>query len=959
MGQDYSNLYGAPQTAAPPQPAEPPKPFVMNSSEAELPLPKPFTMNSADVQPEAPPTPFSMNSADVQTPPPQPYMRPVQQPAAAAPPKPKQPFSPIPLLLFAGVAFLFLGGALVLAQTWETLADSARAVILLLFSMMFFGANLIAEKVFRLPRTGLAFYILGTIFLPLAVAAIGVFKLFGEWFSFAGDGRFIVGAVICACFGVSTLVGTHSYKSPLLAWLSLAAAAAGVLSLDCFLIDNDEMSSTMKLALFFGVYTAFNVLCLLWTEWILRSKPDTPYGKAALLYQYPLMVVTSILFGAMGLLVKDSSPIPAVLALLALFAGFFYPRYDRKSVHIGTFGMPICLVAAFGVLCREPVFSEVKDYAKLFFALSAAAFVLMSLRYIPKLPDSLRKTAPVLGYALNIPLLFSSSTICFVASQNMSLFVMHCIMIAAALFFLLAPRNKFPEDAAPCALSSAVVFLCAQLGTADGNTPIMLLLLVIAAVTLTIQALLGKRLWCFVLAASAAAGMLVLNLTNASLWLLWECAAITLAGVIYAHVSHRPLLERSFAWCFIACCLPALMNTLTELAELDYPATLVLVFAVLTLLYLLETAAFPSHERVQGTRPFLELLSFVGAFAALVACLAEKETGNGWYFLLSILIGVFAVCLVTKRINYVAIPHLIMFYAAVQHLIAQITAMQLTAWGLNAPGSMSQETLADLIQVGCNMVVLIILALTGRFLLPKFIESGDGIHRADLPLLTGILVIISTVATLKWYPQILFWLFMCAYSLLFIGRLQNRRIPALLASLSGCMALLFHNIHDPFGLLDKLSVLDIKSLPLMMYLLPAHLFILTLLVILPERCKNGVHIARFVMYCITMLALLIASMYFKNVTDALVLVIFSFLILVGSFFPKRLRWFALGFTVLVFMTVRLTWSFWKSLHWGIYLFLAGILLIAIASIYEYSARYAREHPDEPKKKFTLFAAWKW
>ena len=944
MSQDYSNLYGAPKTPAPPQPAEPPKPFVMNSSEAELPPPKPFTMNSADVQTPPPPMPQ------------QTYMRPVQQ---AAPPKPKQPFSPIPLLLFAGVAFLFLGGALVLAQTWETLADSARAVILLLFSMMFFGANLIAEKVFRLPRTGLAFYILGTIFLPLAVAAIGVFKLFGEWFSFAGDGRFIVGAAICACFGVSTFVGTRSYKSPLLAWLSLGAAATGVLSLDCFLIDNDEMSSTMKLALFFGVYTVFNVLCLLWTEWILRSKPDSPYGKAALQYQYPLMLVSSLLFAAMGLLVEDSSPLPAALALLALFAGFFYPRYDRKTVHIGAFGMLICLVAAFGILCRAPVFSDVKDYGKLFFALSAASFVLMSFRYIPKLPDSLRKLAPVLGYALNIPLLFSSSTICFVTSQNMGLFVMHCIMIAAVLFFLLAPRNKLPEDAAPCALSSVVVYLCAQLGTADGNTPIMLLLLVIAAVTLTIQALLSKRLWCFVLAVSAAAGMLVLNLSNASLWLLWECTVITLVGVIYTHVMHRPLLEKSFAWCFIACFLPALMNTMTELAELDYPATLVLVFAVLTLLYLLEIAVFPSHERVKGTRLFLEMLSFVGAFAALIACLLEKETGNGWFFLLSILIGVFAVCLVTKRINYVAIPHLIMFYAAVHHLIAQITAMQLTAWGLNAPGSMSQETLAELMQVGCNMILLVVLALTGRFLLPKFIENGDGIHRADLPLLTGILVIVSTVATLDWYPQILFWLFMCAYSLLFIGRLQNRRIPALLASLSGCMALLFHNIYDPFGLLDKLSVLDIKSLPLMMYLLPAHLFILTLLVILPDRCKNGVHIARFVMYCITMLTLLIASMYFKNVTDALVLVVFSFLILVGSFFPKRLRWFALGFTVLVFMTIRLTWSFWKSLHWGIYLFLAGILLIAIASIYEYSARYAREHPDEPKKKFTLFTAWKW
>ena len=362
---------------------------------------------------------------------------------------------------------------------------------------------------------------------------------------------------------------------------------------------------------------------------------------------------------------------------------------------------------------------------------------------------------------------------------------------------------------------------------------------------------------------------------------------------------------------------------------------------------------------MQGTKLFLEILSGVGAFAALAACLADKETGSGFYFLLALMIGVFAVCFVTKRINYVAIPYLLMFYAAVRHLIVQITAMQLTAWGLNAPGGMSQETLAVLLQVACNVVLLALLALTGRLLLTKFVESGDGIHRVDLPLLTGILVIIGTVATLDWYPVMLFCLFMCVYSLLFIGRLQNRFLPALLASLFGSLTLLFHNIYDPFGLLDKLSVLNIKSLPVMMYLLPAHLFILSLLVILPEKYRNGVHTARFIMYCITMLSLLGASIYFQNVTDALVLVGFSFLILVGSFFPKRLRWFVLGFAMLVFMTIRLTWSFWKSLHWGIYLFLAGILLIVIASLYEYSARYAREHPDEPRKKFAIFATWKW
>jgi hypothetical protein len=935
------------------QPDVPPKPFTMSSG--EVPPPPPFPMNGAGGSPG----PYRMNGANPAAPPP---MRPIppQNMRPLPAPKPKAPFSPIPLLLFAGVAFLFLGGVLVLKQTWSTLADSTRAFILLLSSMMFFGANVVADKAFKLPKTGLAFYILGTIFLPLSVAAIGVFKLFGPWFAVDGDGRYMVGTVICACAAVTTYIGTHKYKTPILAFLSLASVAAGVLCFDCFLIDNDTISPTMKLALFSGVYTAFTILSLLWTEQILRSKPDSLFGKVAIWYQYPMMLLAAVLIGAASLMTKDCSPIPGVIAMAVLFGCFFYPRFDSKTIHYGAFGMMICLVVMFGAFGRASVFAETGGYAKTILALTAASLSLMTFRYIPRISDSLRATSTVIGYALTVPLLVSGSLIGMVLTKNNGVVAMHMIMMmTAAFFYVTKGRNKLSEDALPSAVTAASLFLSALVGCVDGYAPIMQLLLVIAAALLIAQAFLSKKIWCFVLAASAAAAMLILNLKDNAIWLLWLCTAVTLAGVFYAHTVKRVFLEKCFAWCFIACSLPALMTTLKDVAGLNYAVTLILVFALLALMYLLEIAAFPSHERVKGTKLYLEILSGIGSISAMTACLVDKELENGWYFLLAILLGVFVIGFVTKKINFVSVPYLIMFFVTVNHLITQITEMQLTAWGMTAPGNMKLETVAVLLKVGCYLVLLAVLALTGRFLLPKFYESDGGVQRVDFPLLTGILVIGYTVSTLDWYPYMLFCLFMSVYSLLFIGRVDNRYVPPLLGSLFGNLTLLFHNIYDPFGLLEKLSVLDIKTLPIIFYLLPAHLFILSLLVILPQKCRDAVHLARFIMYCITMLTLLGASMYFNNVTDALVLVVFSFLILVGSFVPKRLRWFTLGFAVLVFMTLRLTWSFWMSLHWGIYLFLAGILLIVIASLYEYSARYAREHPDEPKKKFNLFATWKW
>ncbi|MBR4318622.1 MAG: hypothetical protein IKP69_01060, partial [Oscillospiraceae bacterium] len=208
-------------------------------------------------------------------------------------------------------------------------------------------------------------------------------------------------------------------------------------------------------------------------------------------------------------------------------------------------------------------------------------------------------------------------------------------------------------------------------------------------------------------------------------------------------------------------------------------------------------------------------------------------------------------------------------------------------------------------------------------------------------------------------PSILVCLFLAIYSLLYIGRVKNKFIPTLMASAFSCLTILFHNINDPFEIFYALHNSEMKTPQVLLYLLPFHLFILSLLWILPERFKKTVHNMRFVMYCLTMFCLLCVSLNFKVASDAILLMTFSFAILIGSFFVKRLRWFTLGFAILFLTTIRLTWKFWTSLHWGIYLFLAGILLIGIASYTEYKNRYYAEHPDEPKQKMQFFKTWTW
>lgn len=943
MNQDYSNLYGAskPTTVPPPQTPSPYNHSIPGQPDA--PPPKPFVLQGSDVPPSAPP---QMTAAP-------------QRPQAAppVPPKPRQPFSPIPLLMIAGVAFLFLGGVIFLTNTWDSLPDMARAVALLSVGVISFGIHSVAGRLLKLPKTGLAFYILGCIFLPMAVAGIGAFSLFGEWFSFSGDGSRLVGAATAACVALSTFVGVRNYKHPMLAWMSLAAAAVTWGFLSAFVGTGFALHSDGRVGITGGMYLLLCIGASVWSEWKLRTAPETPWGKAALWFLFPLLFVTA---SAFLILAAIDGEAPVAVCILAAVTGalFFNKRMICDTVHVGVIGMVLCLLAMGSAAVQHPAFGESLPLSAGLAVLTAASFVMTGLSALPRSSEVLRKTARGAGMILSIPMILAGGTAALVSTRAGILTLFAALMLLSIVFFISTKRHPLTEDTPLCVLYAVQLFMAAILGTREQT--LFAVLLILGAVILLVQAFVRRRLWCFVLAGAACAGMLLLNLEEAFLWIFWLCTGISLAGVILSHVTRRQLLEKCFSWVFLPTLLTSGLMTLERYMEKAPTWTLLL--AAVTLLYLLEAVVLSRQERTRGTRLYLEIVSGGIAFGAFAILSWEQmwdkteSAGLGFLTLLSLI--VFCVPLVRKRWNLAALPHLLLLFFTARYLIVQITQLRVVSWELPLWGGMEPQTAAELLQAGCYILVLAGFALMGRILLPKFCDTTDG-FRLDLPLLMGIFPIIAAAVSIDWYPGMLLCLFLTAYSLLFIGRVQEHYVPALLASLFGCITLLLHNIHDPFGLLDQLKVLDIQSLRTLLYVLPFHLFIFTLLFILPKSAKPGVHIARYVMYVVTMLCLLVNSLNFGNVADAIILVVFSFLILLGSFSVKRLRWFTLGFAVLVVMTIHQTWEFWTSLHWGIYLFLAGIVLIAIASVYEYSVRYAREHPDAPRKKVQLFSTWKW
>ena len=249
------------------------------------------------------------------------------------PPKPKKPFSPIPLLLIAGVGFIFLGGVIFLTSTWELLPNPVRAIALLSASVIAFGVNHLAEKVLKLPKTGLAFYILGCIFLPLALGGIGQFELFGHWFSFHGDGKLLLQSVIYLCIAGTAYLGRYNYQSKFLAWLSLSGITGAYFYFTKFLavIVLRENTFHQVAGVLFAIGATF------WAEWYLKRKPDTPTAKACIWFLYPMLYV--FLFT-----LTKADAFPKVVLSLIMAILFVNERFLRKNLHWGVFGFGLAML---------------------------------------------------------------------------------------------------------------------------------------------------------------------------------------------------------------------------------------------------------------------------------------------------------------------------------------------------------------------------------------------------------------------------------------------------------------------------------------------------------------------------------------------------------------------------------------------------------------------------------------
>ncbi|QKY70136.1 SCO7613 C-terminal domain-containing membrane protein [Lentibacillus sp. CBA3610] len=119
-----------------------------------------------------------------------------------------------------GVVLLLIGGLVLATSTWDTLANWMKSGLMMIVSLLFFGLAVLTMRVLKIEKTAFAFYVLGSLFLPIAILSVGYFELLGPYFSFTGAGRYLFGAAGSLVMLPVYVVLADKLSSRLFVWFS-------------------------------------------------------------------------------------------------------------------------------------------------------------------------------------------------------------------------------------------------------------------------------------------------------------------------------------------------------------------------------------------------------------------------------------------------------------------------------------------------------------------------------------------------------------------------------------------------------------------------------------------------------------------------------------------------------------------------------------------------------------------
>lgn len=232
----------------------------------------------------------------------------------------------ISYILNIGVVLILLSGVIFGTTTWGFMNNIGKAVLLCSVSVLFFIISIIAKLVIKIPKSSNAFWIMGSLFFPISLLSIGFFRLFGDYLSIWGEGKYLFG-IICMSLCLPVYIwSTYRNKSRTFAWITLINIT--------LLFSFTALSFYPSNVIFALLLLGFNCLLFAISLMAERVKGFLVLKELPLYLQFNLILSTAI-----ALFVFDSSYLYSVNIVIASMLFFAISLSQKKDAYDYVFGL--------------------------------------------------------------------------------------------------------------------------------------------------------------------------------------------------------------------------------------------------------------------------------------------------------------------------------------------------------------------------------------------------------------------------------------------------------------------------------------------------------------------------------------------------------------------------------------------------------------------------------------------
>lgn len=309
-----------------------------------------------------------------------------------------------------------------------------------------------------------------------------------------------------------------------------------------------------------------------------------------------------------------------------------------------------------------------------------------------------------------------------------------------------------------------------------------------------------------------------------------------------------------------------------------------------------------------------------------------------WYLLPLAFLGALVFVLYSHPIEYTTIA----FLATMSLIVITLVVLHYSKWHLFklAPlllviGALTLLNFSDEESVFTYLVVAAAFFITGRALYPRLFEEGKSIslhYQLDVYAIASILIMLTVYEHINWNAP----LWMKEIPALFISGvifLQIKRVGEGIPQKMAVTAALISALYPYYVLLNNISINQYIEVEL--YVLPW----VALVIFLEKRTwKANQKLMDLLLWGVLIVVaslLIFDGLESNTIYDALIVGGLSLLSLVAGFYYRRKSFFFIGSGMLLLNVMMQTRPYWGRLPWWAYLLIAGSVLIAVASFYEW------------------------